>query len=425
MYWGVPGSELSDQLEQEVDVEGGVVYPEYPFYDKPLGTLALLKTPELKIKKTSHDLKLFHEIQIVMGDECRLGLFEYHEIYFEEEDFKFYFNPEMNIDSENTEILASIVIQPKPEYIDDLFQQPVCCDPPNTDLTLNEVQLTVCGNQNNIDLSTALSIGKNFIKGADEYAIFTPPVPLDFINELDAGFMTYGALDILTDYDILLRLNVSFVSKDLGKDLKPIRNNQVLTFPVSATITNTSPDYNSYDLANNPIRSDVWGQWDTEVLDEGYNFYDDYIQIVGNLSSPTGATSSLISTSVIHLKPETHISKSIRMAIDYPFEGLYPQNEVTSTYVSAFCQNNVPDIQYQANQFAATAPLFEPNLQYFDYLFTSLDDNYSQSLFVSPNPARDLLTLRSSHLDMSSITIHDLSGRPIEQKNLTEQTRQY
>ncbi|HZH55113.1 MAG TPA: T9SS type A sorting domain-containing protein, partial [Sphingobacteriaceae bacterium] len=46
------------------------------------------------------------------------------------------------------------------------------------------------------------------------------------------------------------------------------------------------------------------------------------------------------------------------------------------------------------------------------------------TILISPNPARDLLTLRSSHLDMSSITLHDLTGRSLIHRNLPLHTRE-
>jgi len=58
--------------------------------------------------------------------------------------------------------------------------------------------------------------------------------------------------------------------------------------------------------------------------------------------------------------------------------------------------------------------------------FSGLNINKKKvNLEIYPNPARDLLILKSSNVDMKLISIHDLSGRIIQQENLPNQTRQY
>jgi hypothetical protein len=153
------------------------------------------------------------------------------------------------------------------------------------------------------------------------------------------------------------------------------------------------------------------------------NFSSSYVEISSHIQSDNQDLSSILSTEVIHLVPGAQIGRKMRLAIDYPFQGLYPQEEVSAAYLSDFCANNLTDVTYQANQFSAFAPQLPPPSQEFLEQYYSPEQT-ANKINLSPNPARDLLTFRSSHLDMSAITIHDLSGRPIKQETLQAHSRE-
>jgi hypothetical protein len=88
--------------------------------------------------------------------------------------------------------------------------------------------------------------------------------------------------------------------------------------------------------------------------------------------------------------------------------------------VSTFCAQNG---DYQANFPSIRVNEGNGNQNLPEEILASSKARGTVQLY--PNPTRDLLTFRSINLDMSSITIHDLSGRPVKQQNLPDQTRQF
>ncbi|MGB6034630.1 MAG: T9SS type A sorting domain-containing protein, partial [Cryomorphaceae bacterium] len=117
------------------------------------------------------------------------------------------------------------------------------------------------------------------------------------------------------------------------------------------------------------------------------------------------------------------LDPNIHMRIEREFYDTQVFEYADNSEVYNFCNNNNA---YQANTASKALRMrhdkeVEAN-EKADHMEVSTE-SYNK-IFLSPNPARDLLSLRSSQLDMTSITIHDLSGRPIKQQSLQANSRE-
>jgi hypothetical protein len=154
------------------------------------------------------------------------------------------------------------------------------------------------------------------------------------------------------------------------------------------------------------------------VIDAQRVLITDGLNIANGYTLTINALEEIRIESGVQLSPSGAVDPRIHFNIKKDF-----YNTPVFEYVddpSSFCGQNG---DYQSN--VASIPINESNEDPSvpDEIFASPKERGSILLF--PNPARDLLTLRSSHLDMSFISIHDLSGRPIKQQNLPGQTLQY
>jgi hypothetical protein len=139
-------------------------------------------------------------------------------------------------------------------------------------------------------------------------------------------------------------------------------------------------------------------------------------------SNGQGAVYDLQAYTKIHLQEGAHLSPNLHLEINRDIYGGPTSLPATETELLTFCD---PDSNYyQANNDAAAILTSPPNQEGSTEFVAPLEIFNRGSVTLYPNPARDLLTLRSSHLELSSITIHDLSGRPIKQETLQSNTRE-
>jgi len=144
------------------------------------------------------------------------------------------------------------------------------------------------------------------------------------------------------------------------------------------------------------------------------------IIIDGPLQVQSGYTLVIQALEQIHQTIDAVFNPKIQMRIKKDFYDTPVFDYADNTEIQSFCDSTL----YQANVDAASVSVGPPN-QEGSAEFSSPQEIFNRdSVTLYPNPARDLLTLRSSHLDMSSITIHDLSGRPIKQESLQSNTRE-
>ena len=205
-------------------------------------------------------------------------------------------------------------------------------------------------------------------------------------------------------------------SFNIGKNSEPVRNSQIITFPVNAQVFNGQIPVEEVDLVNNWVHDYLGGpSYISEI--SGSNYFPEYISISGVLASSAGEPAELLSSSVIHLQEGANLLPDVRLAIALPLAGTYPQEPFSSNQIENFCKNQIPDLTYQANDFSAKAfdvpsPSYEILEPYLNY---PLGINARITLY--PNPARSELTLRATGGGLSNITIYDTSGRPVMQAN--------
>ncbi|MCA1752151.1 MAG: T9SS type A sorting domain-containing protein, partial [Flavobacteriales bacterium] len=416
VYWGLPGSAWTGSLEESVSNStlGSGLDPEYPIYNNPLGTFALLKTPTIQVKKISHSILDGYQLLPPFDEStCMFGDYTEIQAFFNQEEFKYYFNPAMKMNQEKTEILASIVIKEKNNGAGSPFVSETQCLTDNFSSPSDEIYCNLCISEQDVSIATNLLQGSNIVIGVDDKERYTPPVPIDYINDMVASFLTNNQTSI-NDFDFFIRLTLKIESHNVGKDGDPVKNTQVITFPLNAVeYTGTLPipivdlenDVNEYTIIDTSV--------DLPTDEEHFN--SGYTEISSNLFTSTGVMGTILSGSVIHLKPGAVISPNIRLAIDYPLQGTQLQGQCDEQQISDFCSNQLPDLSYQASTFSAKAYVGTslPNHTIKPYL----ENAHVTSLNLHPNPARSELTLRGTGGGLGHITIYDTSGRPVMQAN--------
>jgi hypothetical protein len=144
------------------------------------------------------------------------------------------------------------------------------------------------------------------------------------------------------------------------------------------------------------------------------------VLVNGPLHVQSGYTLVIQALEQIHQTIDAVFNPKIQMRIKKDFYDTPVFDYADNTQIESFCNSTF----YQANVDAASISVGPPNQEGPDEFFSSQQSLERGSVSLFPNPAHDLLTLRSSHLDMSSITIHDLSGRPIKQETLQSNSRE-
>ncbi|MFT6997745.1 MAG: hypothetical protein ACJAQ4_001499 [Cryomorphaceae bacterium] len=143
------------------------------------------------------------------------------------------------------------------------------------------------------------------------------------------------------------------------------------------------------------------------------------ITIIGDITVAPKYILVLEALSKIHMDIASSYNPQIKMSIRDDFYSTPVFDYIDNSQVYDFCNASN---EYQANSVASA---IMAQLQDEFVETEEVKTNYLRnSVSLFPNPARDLLTLRSSHLDMTSITIHDLSGRPIKQQTLQANFRE-
>lgn len=162
---------------------------------------------------------------------------------------------------------------------------------------------------------------------------------------------------------------------------------------------------------NHPLVHEVIG---TEIFIKAQE-----VHITGSLQVQPGYTLVVQALEQIRQLPGAVFNPKIQMSIKQSFYNTPVFEYVDNTEVASFCNSTF----YQANIDAAAISTRPGNQdqEATKELTKHLDERGYIDLF--PNPARDLLNLHSSHKDMYVITIHDLSGRALYQKNLIEHSR--
>lgn len=110
----------------------------------------------------------------------------------------------------------------------------------------------------------------------------------------------------------------------------------------------------------------------------------------------------------------------MNLRINKDIYGLGVANPATNQEITSFCSSN----SYEANTLRGSAKSLSGEIEVSENDIAN-DLNTSNQIDLYPNPASKLVLLNSSDLNISIITLHDLSGRVLKQENLPGQTRLY
>ncbi len=400
IFWGLPGSKMSKNLGEEltpVDVNSDNIAdyyePEYPLYNKPLGTLALIKTPEVSNQKETIEL-CDRNNQEVNVENPLIGIKTPHfrHTLKIKSDLKYFFNPSLNINENKTKISAAFVIDKEFFNNEDIelhyftHGNTLCND--NLEQVLNSIK--------------TINLEKNILE--EEYT--SPFIPLDLLRELAVRFVLHRENANLEN-KVFIRFLIEFESTDKAKSGKPVRNTQVFTFPVEL-IEHTG---NTIEVIN--LQKD--GEDKNYISDIIFTSGDDLIYsgkvtISSKLSTATGVKKKIYAIGGFEMLPGAEISPDIELIVGYPFQGLYPQNQMTQSEVMSFCSNQNSTIKYRANQFASAPPphaTMPPR---------STKSKTSKSVLrIHPNPSSEI-----AMLDIFSVTdgtlniaVLDMQGREV------------
>lgn len=122
----------------------------------------------------------------------------------------------------------------------------------------------------------------------------------------------------------------------------------------------------------------------------------------------------------IHLQEGAHLSPNLHLEINRDIYGGPTSLAASASDLQTFCSDTS---QYAASTASRDVKSREAPPSNAVAEAGDLTEHRG-TVQLYPNPARDLLTLRSSHLDISAITIHDLSGRPIKQEILQSNSKE-
>ena len=402
VYLGVPGSNWANSLDEIIQSTSNGLNPEAPIYNNPLGTFAMLKTPTFKVKSKNYS---FCHPCIVGNPQAgvtpNIGAHQRTQLSLVLNDpLLYYINPALDVNNDNSKILVSLVVADRAANVD--------MEATNVSGIWSGGWVSIIGEHKE------LFDGTNLLATIEEDKYVSTPVPIDYFAELITQFMADREVDDANDFEFFIRFNLDLTSNKVGRNGEPNKIRQVLTFPAEVVETEEEFEFPLIDLVNSESQSNYN---ETKLFASGeIGFADEYVEISSHVLSDNQELASILSSSVIHLKPGTQVSRKMRLAIDYPFQGLNPQEEVSSAYVSDFCQNNIIDNQYQANHFSAFAPQLQPpSAEFLEQYIPS--DNTLKRIDLFPNPARSELTLRATGGGLSHITIYDTSGRPVMQAN--------
>jgi hypothetical protein len=412
IFWGLPGSKMSKNLGEEltpVDVNSDNIAdyyePEYPLYNKPLGTLALIKTPEVA-RHLAGTKEICDEPDLTTEDPFD-ALKSNNPIFTLQlkEDLKFYFNPALNINTKTTKIHAAFVISI--EHTDKVNKTGIIGPVYNPDkILVNQLDPTATRCFENLNSVKAdikpINMGLSITE--DEY--ISTFVPIEYFREFAVKFVADKNFTIFDDR-VFIRVVIEFESNDIAKSGKPVRNTQVFTFPVKL-IEHTG---NPIEVIN--LQKD--GEDKNYISDIIFTSGDDLIYsgkvtISSKLSTATGVKKKIYAIGGFEMLPGAEISPDIELIVGYPFQGLYPQNQMTQSEVMSFCSNQNATIKYRANQFASAPPPHDTMPPRSTKSKTSKPD-----LRIHPNPSSEiaLLDIFSVTDGTLNIAVLDMQGREV------------
>ncbi len=407
----LPGSNWTDKTMQTnayTDNNGKIV-PAYPTYNERLGTFALLKTPRVEL--------------FIEDDKCGITptnsnsqSWSYYNttrvgMKLMDEDLKYVFNPNLNINPAKTKILARFVIDKSADFMRKGYfweQEHSYCDPIPKNNYFRNINMSYSENSN--------------------YKITTPFISLDYLTNLPMQFSwlreSSWPFDVSRPPDIdyfppfeehiFIQFSIVGESYDLGSEGEPNKFTQILTFPVDLIKKTT-------DIIFYQARE----EWELGIKEFNQNvsipndisyYFEGPVYISAELSTglPT-QTGIIYSLKGFILEPGAKISPNIKLITGPPVHFKRSQPSQTFSEVNNFCNDPT---QYKAQIFSPIAKNGERK-EYLDRQMSeaansNLDNLNQSNIILYPNPAKENFTVEfDSDLKDIIITVRDLNGKQL------------
>lgn len=419
IYWGLPGSKMSKNLSEEVlavDENGDSYFdyysPQYPLYNNPLGTFALIQTPTLKDQIDIVQICDEPDLTTIDPFDAQKTNNTKHTLQLKN-DFKYYFNPALNLNLNKTKIKAAYVVLN--EHSNRQNQTGVIGPIYNTDniiLSTSNNSLTACGDL--IDSELDKITPKNLALNQTRAEYISPFIPLEYFRELSISFVTDKNFSIFKNH-IFIRFLIETESNEIGKNGKPIRTTQIFTFPVNLE-PHTLPLIDIIDLHVNDDEKNF--SQDVNFSNNKDLVYAGLVKINAKLSTVSGIKKRIYSLVGFEILSGGEVSPDIELIVGYPYNGLHPQNQMTHTDVMTFCNNQNPNIEYKAKQFANVP---NSNNIHNSLESSSKEGNLKLNFFIMPNPSNNQCTLDlySTKFGDYSIEINDNQGRLVAKSKIS------
>jgi hypothetical protein len=307
IFFETPGTGKHNNQEE---LGGTFSAPTYPFYNEVLGTFAMLTTPTVELE----------HMLITQG-----GIVDYnYNIYqLKEENLEFLFNPALDINFENTTILASLIFETDKKG----------------------------STQYPSSLNSTEGVHDIYIDENGNHVFFTPFTPLECLGNTTASFLiNYEDLDYRSETNTLvkiseqdikniyLRLMIYYEFQSLDRNGIPNTEVQTITFPVNVQPTaNTLVDGLSGVTGTKTLNTtNFTSSQDVQAFNT--------ITVAGNLTASPGVTVNLIANEVI-IMDGASIGSGINIRLGTPTAcgDVLSQSSIN---LGTYCTNGA----YKANQ---------------------------------------------------------------------------
>jgi len=375
----------------------------YPAYNEALGVFALLETPVLKRKYSTHtSTDLFCPGE---GGSTSVGIDNRTNYNLTPNQFKFYFNPAAEVNIEKTKIFGAIVLE-----------------------STSSVNINKYKNLVKVPSLEPSEVASAEVPLEAKHIYISDFVPLESIHRLVPSLSDLEC-DITEEFvegvSAYLRLQIFYEFKP-NRYGKINQHWEILTYPLN--IENGDFDVNS-SLPEFPET--------LQVSDEYYNYEElttvtalNTITITGNVKTqepwyppgedvieqPHGVT--FVSEEIIIKSPSSIQSNATFTADVDNFYGDEKIAPVSAGYVKSFCNNTN---RYKAKN-SQVATRYRPEKENTTEALTN-DEVGNISIF--PNPVEDILTIQPQNIALPyQLRIYDFSGRMLNQQQIgTTQTQ--
>lgn len=373
-FMAMPGSNWGNtNLLPKDYVTNNTITPSFPTYNERLGVFALLETPKF-------DFNLLHETQItddyipiIMPTGKTVCNFKLAE------NFKYAYNPLLNVNNNKTKIYCRIVIK-NINGFEFSNGEKFKIETVNNNIASNN------GNNGNFcaPIRNSVNFENKFFESNSNssFYVYSRFVDIDQFKDMPLTFSYFTnktsnltTLSSNVKENIFIQFKILLISNDIGTD-GPINAFHLFTYPIELNLNyikephliNTNSICSNYlSFINNtylPQVLNIFGSNIPSIIDDNKDFnsdlifnsdgeyiYDGIVTISAKLSTAHGKKVKIYSTMGFELEPGAEISPDIELIVGLPLVKI-PQPPQTYAQVSAFCGNNN---KYKAQTFSQSA----------------------------------------------------------------------